>query len=1301
MALELQAAEKAGIDTLWAAWETATDTELEATFGSIDYTSFLNVIKHLRSLGLVEDPQVPKLNIMVPGGLRFTLVGEGVIQAYCRDNSIKGKPFIVVLKERKSAGAGKISELDLKDYGVRIKIRRELPLLKDDPRVMEAVAKWATLQKSFRYMKRFSFTSLHNKGIQFDASIVRENKKDARGNYIQSTTFLGANITKQPNHYEMEVEVLNGVSATQKALMFGIVSVLRGIQKNHILIRKSVKEQVLDLLSVQTGAQRGKFPGSQPKTLRKAHMGIEPEANEPNIRITDYNVTDKADGLRCLLIVAKNGRIYMVNRNRDVFATDRRLDAEAAAEWGGAVLDGEWVTRDADNNPMSRYYAFDIFNGRKGEDVTQRPFIIRSEGDVVSRMAAMSDATTALNVAKYTTVLPKQHSFSIHMKTFHTPADPTDTNGIFIQAAAVLDRVKRSAPYHTDGLIFTPNASPLPKNVGTWDQQFKWKPASMNSVDFLVATEKEKGADGKPGAELISTKLHEQEGQIVRLKTLRLFVGSATDPAFVDPRDTVLNKKPYPASLHQGRGEYRAVEFSPQPPDPMASVCYVAINAGATDAASATTAAQRGESLTDNIYCFESGDPIEDRTVVEMVYDPKEQPGWRWKPLRVRWDKTERYSRGVKGGSMNDEGVANDVWLSIHDPITEDMIRTGASVEEEVVEGHTVSNTAYYQRRASQRDLHKIRGLREFHNRYIKIALLLNTVLTKGTSLIDMSVGQAGDIHKWIRAKVNWVLGCDFALTGLTDKKDGAYARYLNEIVKSKGSVPRMIFVQADSSVRLRDGSAGQTPLDRSILRTLWGESEPSAPPLANDLRGLAAEGFDVAALMFTLHFFFKDAATLDGLLRNISETVRENGYFVGCCFDGDRVAELLRTTATGSTVRGSEDGVDIWTITKKYEGDLTTDETGLGKAIDVGFISIGEAYTEYLVSFPYFVNRMASVGMELLNEEELAALGLKHSTNLFSESYAMAAADGNKFPMSPTVKKYSFLNRWFIFRRRSMGTMTKGPTVSSVVVPEGNVVAEAPIATTATTATASTDAVLDYDTEAVAEDVVVEETADGAAEDLAAEVPVPVVEAVVPAEFRVTSGPIYQFYHKSVAKDELKVGDKNWRRYISTYAPFPFKDRTNPKIIYPSLEAALGAAKYQQATDKPELGAQLFSIESNIHQSFEKERATMDAATLVEKEGAEMRDAQKLTTIRKKAKFNQDAWDAVKVRILADYVRQRYEEDAKFRQILDATAAQKARLVYYTVGGTNELSGSVKDDKIEGDNLLGRAYMKQVGLRY
>jgi hypothetical protein len=209
-------------------------------------------------------------------------------------------------------------------------------------------------------------------------------------------------------------------------------------------------------------------------------------------------------------------------------------------------------------------------------------------------------------------------------------------------------------------------------------------------------------------------------------------------------------------------------------------------------------------------------------------------------------------------------------------------------------------------------------------------------------------------------------------------------------------------------------------------------------------------------------------------------------------------------------------------------------------------------------------------------------------------------------------------------------------------------------------------------------------------------------------SRLQVADGPLLTFYHKSPAKDDLKVGDKHWRRALSPYAPFTYTDPSNPSIKYPSLEAALGSAKFQLATDKPELGPQLFSTAGNIAQEFgEKKRSVENPsaeqlATWVEEMGVKMRDAQKPIALRKvKAKFDEEAWKAKHMAILTEYVHQRFEGDKTFRKYLEAAGHKKARLVYYTAGGSTELSGTVKDDTVEGMNLLGKAYLREVGFRF
>jgi len=219
--------------------------------------------------------------------------------------------------------------------------------------------------------------------------------------------------------------------------------------------------------------------------------------------------------------------------------------------------------------------------------------------------------------------------------------------------------------------------------------------------------------------------------------------------------------------------------------------------------------------------------------------------------------------------------------------------------------------------------------------------------------------------------------------------------------------------------------------------------------------------------------------------------------------------------------------------------------------------------------------------------------------------------------------------------------------------------------------------------------------------------------EGAAARPLRIAGGVAHQFYHKSAAKDDLKIKDKNWKRYLSTFAPFTYRDVHTPAVSYTCLEAVLGAAKYQRATDKPELGAQTFGALGNIHQAIIAEKAALtegkrvltpdEEASFSDKEGTALRNAQKPTEIRKTgAKFKADKWDEAAESVLNDYLRQRFEGDAHFRQILEAAATLNVRLVYYVAGGGNELSGTVNDDgTIEGRNLYGRALMRLVGMTY
>jgi hypothetical protein len=1453
MALEFTQDTAKSIDTLWKTWEESTlgtasnETELEATFQNLNYTRFLDVIKTLRSLGLSEERQPSYLNIMVAGGIRFTLKGDSNIEAYCNDNDLKGKPFNVIMKTR-ALPDGALAEVDVPDYNLRIKLRREQPLSAKNVRVMSLLKTWSTQLKSFRYIQRYSFSSAKFPGLRFDASFVRQSAYvrgagGREGGFDRRHTFQQANLGAQPLRFEMEVEALPGRGLKLTQFLTGISYVLRGIQNSYVITRKVTGAGILELLSKLTRTRPGSFPGALPSTFERKNMDVVREEGVPNIRYTDYNCTDKADGVRCILVVdPTTGKLFMVDRNLNVIGTDRRLAPELAAEWGGAVLDGEWVTQDINNNRVSRYYAFDIFNTKRGEDVTVRPFYIRtvrSDEVVVSRLAALTDACKVLAGADrmYKGVPPSQ-SFDVRQKIFYMPDSPPDVDplGIFKKAGDAIRDVKTRAEYHTDGLIFTPNAEPLRK-FGRWDSQLKWKPAEMNSIDFLVTFEKERTLEGHLSLnDQVTPRIHPETNMETRTKTMYLHVGANV---LDQPRETILYKMELPRHGEDKRFAYRPVRFIPEISDPMASVCYIAINPGATDTAGAAPAARVIPSLADSadmVFC-ESGDHISNGAIVEMSYDPSQPAGWRWKPMRVRWDKTEQFSRGEIGGTLNNINTANNVWSSIHEPVTEYMITNGAMTpsEREIVEemrAAPATKTVYYTHRAPESDQRRISGMTAFHNHYIKENLLLRRALRPGSALLDMSVGQGGDLHKWVAAQAGFVLGCDIASFGITDKMNGAYARYMNKIIKAQsmgGTVPPMIFACADSSKRYSDGSAGLEEIDRQILRSIYGEDIPTAPPLAKQYKNLGKPqfpGFDVCAIMFALHYFFSDEVTLNGMLHNIHESLKVGGYFIGCCFDGDSVVRLLRERhiLTGETLNGVDGESVIWSITKQYEGnELPATVEGLGKKIDVEFISIGQKLSEYLVSWSYLQTKMAEIGLELLNDEELREFGLSHSSNTFRASHRMAEEGGERYAMSDSQKQFSFLNRWFIFRRRelkntlpelrtlpppppqplplpgsamatSAGTgagagaaaaaaaeleeMVVAPslyepltevldmngvvgTISSVSEPVlvlmGEHAGEQAYTYTVEFADGGAEIVYEFDMApipgserlrykgprtplaappglpsptglpvgplvdlespnssgsndampALATNAEIEAAHKAAADAAVAEVMARAAEAAEP-KLELADGPVLQFYHKSAAKDDLGIKLKHWRRYLSPYAPFTYHDLEDPSIEYPSLEAAWYGSMIGKASNKPGLRGPMFSVESNTHQTAATERG--EAAFNPEQIDSYVEEGKKYSGLidtaaklkRTGIEINKELWNERKEQVLIDLLKQRYDRDPAFKQIVDAIRSKKVRVYFYSISGKDsDLAGSLSGDEIRGSNLLGRAIMYHAGLTY
>lgn len=1362
--MDLRRSDLDGLNSLAELWMTTPGAEFEAMLTGVDLTAWQDIIQYLRSLGMRENPQIVKMNICLSNDIRITLEGAGAIHAYCRDNRISDKPFVAMLKEN-IAGA---EPVQFGSYSARAKLKREIPLARDDVRVKEVVARWDALGKHFRNIQRFEFVAPGGIPMRFDVSLVRENAGRP------SRTFQESRVTSAPAQYEVEVELTASRETTNAKgavahILRGLSWLLQGRQRSYVLVSNQTAISVRDSLSAifglgSEGNRRNgnrnrvgptpvfRFPGPQPATLERKNIVVGEDPSAPNLLTTPggYNVTDKADGLRCLLYVTDNGMIYLVDGGGRVYATGRRTDKSQR----GLVLDGEWIRRNRSKETVSHYYAFDILATPGGDiSVTNLPFV--REGVKETRLAALEAAVSMISKAAQTVAnIPTNQNIQFGMKTFRSNAG---IELFTVAASSFLDEAARTSSYNTDGLIFTPNDAPLPIGRGTWAAQLKWKPPHENTIDFLVIVERERRRDGTPTAvDAIGTKYREDAGYTVRYKTLRLFVGSSQDQAFADPRRTILSGEPLPRSLESN--EWREVEFRPtEPRDPMASICYVEIGDG-------PTVSEVLDTETDVIRCTRTGDIIQSNMIVEMAYHPERAPGWRWEPIRIRHDKTERWlaqqaEGSRRGGTMNADWVANSIWTSIHNPVTETTIRTGRIVNC-TAPSVELAPTDFKVYRAPSRDLMKAQCMRNFNTDYVKRRLLLRPeILRPGSRICDIGMGSGEDIPRWIASAVSYAFGCDVDANNINNPVDGAYRRLLDKKIALGDAVPPMTFVQADAARRLSNGEAGVTGEDKALLQDVFSK----------------VDRFDVVSTMFSLSQMFRDVDTLDGFLVNLADTLKVGGYYVGCGLDGDAVARMLYSARTKGemAVAGRDGEADVWVMRQRYGMDMgdavTPSEAGLGMAVDIDMYVLGETRREYLMSWAYFVKRLEEVGLSLLSDANAVALGLPCSTQLFNDTLAAAETRGDMYEMSAALRRYTGMHRWWVMYRHTDAR------------PRGPVQQPAPISTAALTQTMGMTAKLSEVTAPLSEVTAPLSEAPPTEVDLfkglttsmtaPAEAPVDLFKGLTaklstdltakpseapPAEVDLFKGltakpsvagggggPITQLQvtkpevtkpvnlefliNVNKTDDRLK-GYEDWPTYMSTSALVEIIDPATPSITYPSIEAALAAAKYREAStytgkgtpNTDELVRTLFSVGGSIHQDFEIQRKKLrDAGAdikkitdLTEKEMNKMRTAAGPDDMAKRNySFNRDMWTQVRKSVYKRLLEYRYRTDDRFKTMVDMINGMNGEILYANGPVANEVGvGVVLLDKktqqyqiirtsetITGDNynMIGKVYME------
>ena len=1056
------------------------NNELEVRFGTKDLrdikrltkNDYDNVVKVLKSFGFhtINPLGTPSLRIRcefldsVSGrfkmsDLRAEIDGMIGVETYCKTNDIKAvykqpgavvkfankKPFI--RKEDKRL----IRPVDIDDFNLRISLQTEQNVKKGLENFI--LENWRKSKKEFRYLNRVSFEH-PDFPVVIDLSISKSGNrgKNSRGHsyIVPVNTIEESNVFNNTESYEIEIEVNNRkigpgtnfqsseqlLAAMRKVIKY----VLSGLQGTMYPISYPEQQEITrDYMKMIWGDEyepsrrvtSQNFIGPNSITLQLTNIAhIDENTSLPNIR-KDFIVTDKADGDRHLMYVSKTGKIYLISSNMDIKFTGAKTLNE---DCFNTLFDGELISHDKNGDFINLYAAFDVYF-HKNKDIRHFTFLLsEQEKDIYkSRLHVLEKLSNMLKpVSIMETGESKQKKSEIIdnlkispirfvIKKFY-PMSSKAT--IFDGCRSIIEKEKEGLfEYETDGLIFAHMFYGVgsnvvgkagPKTKVTWEYSFKWKPPQYNTIDFLVTTLK------SPTGEDVIKSLYEdgltmnKSIQYDQYKVIELRCGfNEKYDGFINPCQDIIddNLPEYkPRFEDKQSNEYVPKRFYPtEPYDANAGICNIMLRLDDSGAYQMFT--KEGQVITDN-------------TIVEFAYDLDSEKGWNWQPLRVRYDKTSKLRRGEKEYG-NSYKVCNENWKSIHPSgrITEDMLMSGSGIPD-----ISVSEDVYYNTPTGKM---KTEGLKNFHNLYVKKMLIIGAS-KQGDTLIDFACGKAGDLSKWIAAKLSFVFGVDLSPDNLENRLDGACARYLSSRKINK-HMPYALFANGNSALNIRDGSAMLNDKAKKITAAVFGNGPKESDKIGKGVSrqyGKGDAGFNVSSCQFAIHYFFQNPDTLKGFLRNVAECTKVNGYFVGTSYDGKLIFNELKKIKTGESIQLVDEGKKIWEVRKNYTADTFEDNSSsINYKITVYQESINQYLSEYLVNYDYFDRLMDAYGFKLISKEEANEMGLPQGSGLFSELFInmLDEIKRNKFKatlfgeapnMTKIEKKISFLNRYFVYKK-------------------------------------------------------------------------------------------------------------------------------------------------------------------------------------------------------------------------------------------------------------------------------------------
>lgn len=870
------------------------------------------------------------------------------------------------------------------NIGCRIRVSKEDPVNNGSDRIEFTGNEKIT----YRMKTRHSFKI--NKNVQFDMTEVQQSYNSKT--LLDSRTF-----------HEIEIEVINK-DISPDAFVKEIKSALIILQDSDNPISKAESDAVI--------ADYKKLLDSKSIHLEK-RISISMEAQHiikfiPN----KYAVVDKADGERHQLFSMSYG-LYLISNNLSVKKLNFVIDK---TKYHKMILDGELI----DNEHGKMFLVFDIVFANDNDYRFESKYNLKTRINAINAIiddcfgslvtftdyaSKKSDMILNKIIEFYANEIEKYWTdFKKKMKKTNSDGKLFITRKIYFvpygigveEVFAYADTIwknyvykKNMVPYNLDGIIYTNLDSPymikiVKSECDNIPLEYKWKEPNQNSIDFYILFEKD-----SYGNDLIFYDQSVKKGEGKPYKIALLRVGESDGD----------RERPVPFKI--GGIEQKAYIYCPE-----------------------------------GIARDKEGRPIDDKTVVEFIYDSGENysgnidnliqradSGYRWIPLRTRYDKTETVSLYRKSYG-NPRTIAERIWKSISNPITENTISllgnpSSYDKEFEKLKDYTkssVKNFVYYQKQTDRGE-----HMRNFHN-FIK-GNMISSYCMRGTSVLDIGCGRGGDINKFINAGVSEYVGTDVDSNGLFVIDDCAQCRYEGAKKRNK-NIPPMYFINADSK--------GLFDVE-SQTKIISDMSDDNKKMIEKFLSG--KKKYNAINCQFTLHYYLDSEISWNNFCTNINKLSDKNSYFLITTFDGELIRDkLMKKKKMIMSFTDNEGKKSIFAeITKLYDDD---DKNHYGQSINLYNSTISEEpVKEYLVDPKFLISSLEEkCGMKLVESDSFFNLFQLYKTffmrsddvkknkiktyfKMLDPKYYNEFSSGD-IELARASFAFSSLNRYYIFKK-------------------------------------------------------------------------------------------------------------------------------------------------------------------------------------------------------------------------------------------------------------------------------------------